>query len=196
METLVRANGLALSIHARHACNIANHHKKWELRKNINVAWAKRQIEKNGGFYCLMYVTRGADSLIKNNINGKYHVSNAYFEDFEDNYYGLVAGMFWCDGIKCFEYETISRDMDGYWFDDGKAVDKTFLAECCVKDEDFRKYYKRGKGVALHVSRVKMFPRPMKLIDILRVTVNGCIYHSEIAPQSWCYTLVQKGMGE
>ena len=80
---------------------------------------------------------------------------------------GKVVARFWCDKVEHFEFETISRDIDGYWLDNGDMVDKKLLKQSCLTYDEFYDYIKFGEGYAIHITRLEIFDKPM-LITMFR----------------------------
>ena len=105
---------------------IANNDKTIEVRSSFCYEWAKEQIKKFGGFYGYIYCTKGKPYVYR--YRGACREEYAYSNrKIGGTFNGKVVGRFWCDNVEHFEFETLSRDMDGYWWDNGKSLDRDFL---------------------------------------------------------------------
>ena len=116
---------------------------------------------------------------------------------------GYVVARFWCDKVEHFEFETISRDIDGYWFDNGDMVDKKLLKQSCLTYDEFYDYIKFGEGYAIHITRLEIFDEPMLITMFRKVGFRKFLnndkpnrmslletlkkYSITKAPQSWQY---------
>lgn len=132
------------------------------------------------------------------------YLSNEPIIDLDDKLNGKVVARFWCDKVEHFEFETLSRDMDGYWWDNGKSLDRDFLKKSCLDNLELRNYIGFSGGYAIHISKLEMFEKPKELKEFGYRGCNfekcyrcehydngkvvcGTIWNTITkAPQSWC----------
>lgn len=192
---------ILMSIQPRWVVEILNGNKTIEVRKKF---------PKDYVGWVYIYCTKNRLPLMRCS-NGKWFVKDKNYDyDMRFCYYagynGKVVARFWCDKVEHFEFETISRDIDGYWWDNGKMVEHSFITkQCCLTTESFTKYIEYGGGYAIHISRLEVFDKPKELKEFKHTKVyrkceecpygNPCvtcfsceeIVNLEKAPQSYMF---------
>lgn len=165
---------ILISIKQQYVAQILNGEKTIEVRKKFPkdyVGWVY--------IYCTKDQGRNGETQIVRNIKTKKYclwkdLESYNANDIRSGYNGLVLARFWCDKVEHFEFETISRDIDGYWWDNGKMVEHSFITkQCCLTTDEFRNYIEYGGGYAIHISKLEVFDEPKEL--------------KQKVPQSWCY---------
>ena len=104
------------------------------------------------------------------------------------------------------EYETCSRDISGWWKDDGKMYDHK---DACLNYKEMFDYVGAGEGTAVHINDLEIFDEPKELSEFRKPSTFsleqlrefGLPYTEQMykdmatkgkwfitrAPQSWCY---------
>lgn len=207
---------ILMSIRPQYVCEILNGKKTIEVRKKFPKEYV-------GWVY--IYCTKGKPNLwlpyeydcFELDEASQPYISNEPILDIDAKMNGKVVARFWCDKVEHFEFETISRDIDGYWWDNGKMVEHSFITkQCCLTTEDFRNYIEYGGGYAIHISKLEVFDKPKKLKEFRHTCkaeyrgynhwqpcskeckncvcnqiddegYSQCFSRLTKAPQSWCY---------
>ena len=128
---------ILMSIRPQYVAKILNGEKTIEVRKKF---------PKDYVGWVYIYCTKG-----KPNIQQYLSLAGVgvIAEPIKPNYInGKVVGRFWCDKVEHFEFETLSRDMDGYWWDNGKLVENgcdycNYRDICFVNNGNQRAIYKK-----------------------------------------------------
>ena len=170
---------ILISIQSPHASNILNLIKLWEIRKRFPkdyVGWVYIYVTKGKGHYC--YHAFESDA---------YTIENTRFIPMT-KCNGKVVARFWCDKVEHVEYETCSRDISGWWKDDGKMFNHK---DACLTYEEMFDYIGSGEGYAIHITNLEIFDKP-KEIWTFGKKAGKCagvdVYETLVrAPQSWCY---------
>ena len=119
---------------------------------------------------------------------------------------GKVIAKFTLKKADRFEWESLRRDINDYYYDNGNPFN--YKGTCLNYDSMFE-YVKGGVGYAWHVDNLEIFDKPMEISEFKtksfeRIKVLGSpygdfddvAYHFEKkqtlkpltkAPQSWCY---------
>lgn len=92
------------------------------------------------------------------------------------------------------EYETCSRDISGWWKDDGKMYNRTHTY---LTYKEMFDYIGAGEGTVIHINDLEIFDKPKELNSFVsKIIVNKkegitTKLYMQKAPQSWCYVEVQ-----
>lgn len=195
----MKEKSILMSIRPQYVAKILNGEKTIEVRKKFPkdyVGWVYIYCTKDNKEG--LHIAKDKWVCIKHNKVLK-----------ECCYNGTVVARFWCDKVEHFEFETCSRDISGYWYDNGQMVDKKLLKQSCLTYDEFYDYIKCGEGYAIHISKLEVFDKPKELKSFVYYSKGGgswcswlnCIYldhtkeecenckeiHLQKAPQSWCY---------
>lgn len=153
---------ILMSIQPKWVAKILNGEKTIEVRKKFPkdyVGWVYIYCTKGNGCldYDIEWKTKKWFWWTEKDYKNILPNVNKFFN-------GKVVGRFWCDKVEHFEFETISRDIDGYWWDNGKMVEHSFITkQCCLTTDEFRKYIEYGGGYAIHISKLEVFDKPKEL---------------------------------
>lgn len=109
---------------------------------------------------------------------------------------GMVVARFWCDKVEHFEYETCSRDISGYFLDNGEKFNtQDNCKKMCLYGCDLWNYIGCREGYAIHITKLEIFDKPKEISEFYHYTtkrdnVKGIIHDYEEltrAPQSFCF---------
>lgn len=158
---------LLMSIRPEHAANILNGKKTLEIRKVIP-KWAIEELRKGNQVKCLMYVTK--------RYSGVYIQKKG-----EPNYFGEISEKFYTVRIPQTSTEMLGGSIPFMvTFDD--VIDLTYALgwggglhpefdeediakKACLTVWKLLDYTQAEKGLALHISSVRIFDKPMQLSD-------------------------------
>ena len=148
---------LLISIHPQWVELILNLIKKDEIRKGTAIGKAiNKLIEEQGVAPTLIYCTKGKPY---------YYVSeNCVYKtryDFAENLNGKVVARFNATA-EHIEYETCSRDISGWWKDNGKMYD---LKDACLTYKEMFDYIGAGEGTVVHINDLEIFDKPKELSE-------------------------------
>lgn len=168
---------LLMSIRPEHAANILNGKKTLEIRKVIP-KWALEELRKGNQVKCLMYVTKA-----------KQRFRIGHLDFFNDDLYRLPTGeiKYGCSVELMVYGHTKDNFLNGtipfmVTFDD--VIDLTYALgwggglhpefdeediakKACLTVGKLLDYTQAEKGLALHISSVRIFDKPMQLSDCL-----------------------------
>lgn len=82
---------------------------------------------------------------------------------------GKVIARFWCDKVEHIEYETCSRDISGWWKDNGKMFNYKYA---CLTYVEMFNYIGSGDGYAIHITEVKPFDEPKEISEFMKTIDN------------------------
>ena len=189
------AKAILMSIRPQYVAQILKGNKTIEVRKKFPkdyVGWVY--------IYCTKHKLSTAKYGYLNDIDYNYAKKIGLEKEILN---GKVVARFWCDKVEHFEFETVSRDIDGYWWDNGDMVDKKLLKQSCLTYDEFYDYIKCGEGYAIHISKLEVFDNLLMLTMFRKPEFNKNIYDNNgnrlsllerlrkysigKAPQSWCY---------
>ena len=178
---------ILISIKPKYVADILNGRKTIEIRKTL----PKCDLPIDVYIYCTK------DKKYANLINRGGFLT------------GMVVAKFTLNMVEHFEYETLSRDISGYWLDNGKEFENKGT---CLTDSELWNYIKSGNGYAWHIDNIIPFDKPKELSEFHKIGYDEaynlakcgwdsdeCLdYHKSIewleekygltkAPQSWCY---------
>ena len=223
---------ILISIRPQWAKLILNRIKKDEIRKGTAIGKAiNKLIEEQGVAPMLIYCTKGNknECLIPDLQPDK--VYHPLTEKLHRGVYSVVEEKaIWNDCKKYIlngkvvarfnataehiEYETCSRDISGWWKDDGKMYNHK---DACLTYEQMFNYIGAGDGTVIHINDLKIFDEPKEIKEFYgaftqkryeRIFGNNVIeldkkygglrqptrsgyeytYPLTRAPQSWYYT--------
>lgn len=106
---------------------------------------------------------------------------------------GEVVARFWCDKVEHFEYDTCSRDICGYWLDNGQIFKNKGT---CLSADELWNYIKGKDGYTIQISKLEIFDEPKELSEFWTIShkVKGKKGHYTShkiskAPQSFQYII-------
>ena len=168
---------------------LLNGEKTIEIRKKFPkdyVGWVYIYCTKGNKHECLEY----ADNPNPNK-EGKWIITSGY-----PYANGKVVARFNAT-VEHIEYETCSRDISGWWKDDGKMYDHKVA---CLNYKEMFDYIGAGEGTDIHINELEIFDKPKEIKEfsvyshsIVGIDIQGKTTSFEIlkplpcAPQSWCY---------
>lgn len=204
---------IMISIRPRHACNILNLIKLWEIRKKF---------PKDYVGWVYIYCTKDKNNLLHKNCADIWWVEDKDFQkknkrlgiEQQPIYNGKVVGRFWCDKV-----EDVKFNMDyvfgGLYNIKSYSNERCFERDCCLSQTELDNYLnknnnKRDKvGAAIHVTKVEPFDKPKEIKEFMKTLDNfdgincwrcpnrhNCSFNVNKkceklkltrAPQSWCY---------
>ncbi len=198
-----------MSIRPRHTCNILNLIKLWEIRKKF---------PKDYVGWVYIYVTKALPLLLKNKDSGKIFINKLKAVEKDDldrfphiqKFNGKVVARFWCDKVEHIEYETCSRDISGWWKDNGEMFNHK---DACLTYEEMFDYIGSGECHAIHITKLEIFDKSKEISEFYKLGFEKeynqavfCLknnvrwktepdyviedYQLTRAPQSWCYVEV------
>ena len=185
---------ILISIHPQWVELILNFIKKDEIRKGTALYKAiNKLIAEQGVAPTFIYCTKGKQEIGKFNTKGNYEYSLN----------GKVVARFNATA-EHIEYETCSRDISGWWKDDGKMYDHK---DACLTYKEMFDYIGAGEGTVVHINDLEIFDKPKEISEFYRIvktdigyciddiekqkpiTLNACKNITK-APESWCYVEV------
>lgn len=185
-----------MSIRPRHDKDILNGIKTLEIRRKFPidyVGWVYIYNTKDikDGYLTLTYIGDKLEFITSFNKREKYC--------------GKVIARFWCDKVEHIEYETCSRDISGWWKDNGEMFNHK---DTCLTYEEMFDYIGNGDGYAIHITKLEIFDKPKEISEFKHLVkyknCSTCPYNHENmdgdicskckelkplarVPQSWCY---------
>lgn len=188
---------ILISIKPKWVAKILNGEKTIEIRKTM----PKCDLPIDVYIYCtkeesLIY-TDGTDWK-GDYVDYKYYADYKGMED--DIGSGKVVAKFTLNKVEHFEYDTCSRDISGYWLDNGEVFKNKGT---CLKSEELFNYIKSGDGYAWHIDKLEIFDKPKELSEFKKCQLlwncdphdcKTCRHSLSLtkAPQSWCYVEVNE----
>lgn len=176
---------IMMSIRPEWVEKILNKEKTIEIR---------RRFPKDYVGWVYIYCTKGKPYLSSNSF--KYYIAEHY-EKYMGNHNGKVVARFWCDKVEHIEYETCSRDISGWWKDNGEMFNHK---EACLTYEEMFNYIGSGEGYAIHITKLEIFNKPKPISEFENRTLtrprnlNPCVVANGYfvrpltrAPESFCY---------
>ena len=191
---------ILISIRPEWVAKILNGEKILEIRKS------KPQCELPIDVY--IYCTKEQGLIYEDtHINGEYQdfryycVPKSVEEQSEYKGSGKVVARFCLKKVEKFEYETCSRDISGYWLENGEPLN---LKPSCLTYEEMFNYIKSGVGYAWHIDNLEIFDNPRELGEFeylkkfqYEENMHPCPRNRyetwyekrplTKAPNSWCY---------
>ena len=183
------------SIRPRHACNILNLIKLWEIRRKFPkdyVGWVyiyMCQDHKRDWYYCKELGCYSKD--IRDH--------NVSFEAFKDlrPLNAKVIARFWCDRVD----EILSKENGNFYTN--SLSNRKLLTQSCLTQNELRDYmagnwkqkfgYWYG-GYAIHITKLEVFDKPKSLSEFWSKGEKvkghkGTYQYTQLqtAPQSWRY---------
>ena len=158
---------ILISIKPKYVADILNHKKTIEVRKSI----PKCELPIDVYIYCTKDNKQG---LVWDN-DGKCLVNSKLFpydKGSPENHRlvnGKVVAKFTLNKVEHFEYDTCSRDIEGYWLDNGELFK---LKGTCLTKDEFINYIKFGEGYAWHISNLVIFDKPKELSEFYTLKCN------------------------
>ena len=187
---------LLLSIKPKWVAKILNGEKTIEIRKKFPKDYV--------GWVYIYNTKKTKDGVLKlAYIGNKLEFVLSY--DKTSKYQGKVVARFWCDKVEHIEYETCSRDISGWWKDDGKMFNHK---DACLTYEEMFDYIGSGEGYAIHITKLEIFDKPKDISEFksklhIKGGCKNCPQYTGFsmpycatcdfllplnrAPQSWCY---------
>lgn len=159
---------ILISIKPKYVAEILNGKKTLEIRKTC----PKCDLPIDVYIYC---TKDRKQALIKNNINGTYHLDTCYWDTYESNLNGKVVAKFTLNKIDKFSWESCSRDNNDYYKDNGEVFD---YKQACLTYKEMFEYIKSGDGYTWHIDNLEVFDIPRGLQPY---------FDLDKAPQSWQY---------
>lgn len=175
---------------------ILNFIKKDEIRKGTAIGKAiNKLIEEQGVAPTFIYCTKD-----KSNKEVLIKMHNRYGMTKNADPYGKVVARFNATA-EHIEYETCSRDISGWWKDDGEMYDHK---DACLTYKEMFDYIGAGEGTVIHINDIEIFDKPKEISEFYRIvktdigycvddiekqkpiTLNACKNITK-APESWCY---------
>lgn len=157
---------IMISIHPQWVELILNFIKKDEIRKGTAIGKAITRLIKEQGvapmlIYCtkkeyLYRTNKGYFSSKKPLTVGK---GTEYTFAYSDE--GKVVARFNATA-EHIEYETCSRDISGWWKDDGKMYNHK---DACLTYEQMFNYVGGGEGTVIHINNLKIFDKPKEISE-------------------------------
>lgn len=184
---------ILISIRPQWVAKIIKGIKKDEIRKGTAIGKAiNKLIEEQGVAPMLIYCT-------KEKRHYCYHAFESDACAIEDTRFipmtkcnGKVVARFNATA-EHIEYETCSRDISGWWKDDGEMYD---YKDACLTYQEMFDYIGAGEGTVVHINDLEIFDKPKEISQFIflkkNVVINGTktlFYATTLtrAPQSWCY---------
>lgn len=200
---------ILISIKPKWCAKIMNGEKNIVIRKNI----PKCDLPIDVYIYC----TKDTQNTLHKNCANIYWVADTNFKaknkqlglQTQPFLNGKVVAKFTLNKVEHFEYDTCSRDICGYWLDNGKVFKNQ---ETCLSDEELWNYIKGEDGYAWHISDLEIFDKPKELSEfnaLQRAKATDCGYLKQCkncgkrfnrchllkpltkAPQNYCYVEVE-----
>lgn len=172
---------ILMSIKPKWVAKILNGDKTIEIRKRFTVDYV-------GWVY--IYCTKGKP-YITGIYNYEHKIVYGDIENKNHNINGKVVARFWCDKVEHIEYETCSRDISGWWKDNGKVFNHK---DACLTYVEMFDYIGSGEGYAIHITKLEIFDKPKEISEFKRnryhhYTMVGYTSLDPLtrAPQSYCY---------
>lgn len=159
---------ILISVRPQWAELILNLIKKDEIRKGTAIGKAiNKLIEEQGVAPMLMYCTKDKKYTLERNTDEPYDFftlkdkKHLVFKLNKNHcgYNGKVLARFNAT-VEHIEYETCSRDISGWWKDDGKMYDHK---DACLTYKEMFDYVGGGEGSVIHIDNLKVFDKPKEL---------------------------------
>ena len=178
------------SIRPRHACNILNLIKLWEIRKKFPkdyVGWVyiyMCQDHKRDWYYCKELGCYSKD----------IHDHNVSFEAFKDlrPLNAKVIARFWCDRVE--EITTREDRFKEFIFYETSLDMEDLCKQSCLDYNELDDYLYGENGYAIHITNLEIFEKPKSLSEFWSKGEKvkghkGTYQYTQLqtAPQSWRY---------
>lgn len=174
-----------------------NGYKTVEVRTSKALATAiQKLIDKYG--YADIYVccTKGKPNLwlpyeydcFELDEASQPYLSDKPIFDIDAKMNGKVVFKFRCYKVEHFEYDTCSRDICGYWLDNGQIFKNKGT---CLSADELWNYIKGKDGYAIHISDLEIFDEPKELSEFYHYVK----YNKEMArlnKQDWDFVQLTK----
>lgn len=191
---------ILISIHPQWVEKILNDIKKDEIRKGTAIGKAiNRLIKEQGVAPMLIYCTKNGAGLVYD-VQGKGLVNQNLFPyakrcpEHHRLLNGKVVARFNASA-EHIEYETCSRDISGWWKDNGKMYNHK---DACLTYKEMFDYIGAGEGTVIHINDLEIFDKPKELSEF-KHTIKKHYYNADFdyggveeitlpltrAPQSW-----------
>lgn len=174
------------SIKSRHACNILNLIKLWEIRKKF---------PKDYVGWVYIYCTKNKPNLYRHYKGEFLHlkVTNKMCL-----WNGKVVARFWCDKVEEIKVE---RALNVPKYNTNLMSETKLCRSACLSIYDLDDYLKGKEGYAIHITNLEIFDKPKEISEFKHIKrVIGCengygFDRKELrpltrAPESWCYVEV------
>ena len=182
---------ILLSIKPKWVAKILNGEKTIEVRKNKALYKATMKlIEEQGYATFFMYCTKDKGKLIFDWETEQYQIFYENECNCEDNLNGKVVAKFTVRKVEHFEFDTCSRDICGYWLDNGQVFN---IKKTCLTSEEMSAYIGGKDGYVYHIEDLVIFDKPKRLCDFRSTKIKydemGKTYHPFVknSPQNFCY---------
>ena len=168
---------LLISIRPQWVELILNYIKKDEIRKGTAIGKAiNRLIKEQGVAPMLIYCTKELPLLLKNKDSGKIFINKLKAVEKDDldrfphiqKFNGKVVARFNATA-EHIEYETCSRDISGWWKDDGKMYDHK---DACLTYKEMFDYIGAGEGTVVHINDLEIFDKPKEISEFKSIKKN------------------------
>jgi predicted transcriptional regulator len=173
------SKAILLSIKPKWVAKILNGEKTIEIRKKFPKdyrGWVYIYCTKNGE--TLTYCVNGKNEFVDFITVSK---TNKFIKR---NYNGKVVARFWCDNVEHFEYDTCSRDICGYWLDNGQIFKNKGT---CLSADELWNYIKDKDGYAIHISKLEIFDEPKELSEFGNYGFDFIGYAEEKSKVGRCF---------
>ncbi|MBO7715157.1 MAG: hypothetical protein J6S85_16430 [Methanobrevibacter sp.] len=84
--------------------------------------------------------------------------------EFFKQFVGKVGLCFECDNVEHIEYETCSRDISGWWKDNGKMFNHK---DACLTYTEMFDYIGSGEGYAIHITKLEIFDKSKEISEFI-----------------------------
>lgn len=195
---------LLISIQPQWVELILNFIKKDEIRKGTAIGKAiNKLIEEQGVAPMLIYCTKARPYLTRG-VRGDVYPSCVSSQGIVSHHLNSRVVARFNATAEHIEYETCSRDISGWWKDNGEMYDHK---DACLTYKEMFDYIGAGEGTVIHINDLQIFDKPKEISEFYRIvktdigycfddiekqkpiTLNACKNITK-APESWCYVEV------